>query len=189
MGRRFFDLGTDEYIDGRWYLGEPIGQDGQEVDDVWKFSDGLPIDISERLRFPVARPGKALDIEFAGVGLTPVVTERVAAVFRRLAPKDVQLFSVDVIGESGPYFLLNVIRKIRCIDDEASLDVQFRTSPEFKERIGEYRSVIGLRIDKSKVGDARVFRTWGWLTPIIVDEEVKEALEAAGSSGGKFDEV
>jgi len=46
-----------------------------------------------------------------------------------------------------------------------------------------------LRIDKSKVGDARVFRLWGWHPPIIVDEEIKEALERTGIVGGLFDEV
>lgn len=48
---------------------------------------------------------------------------------------------------------------------------------------------MGLRIDTSKVGDARVFRTWGWHSPIIVDEEIKDALEANGIFGGKFEEV
>ncbi|MBU8899802.1 hypothetical protein KRR26_29740 [Corallococcus sp. M34] len=117
------------------------------------------------------------------------MTERVASVFRALASHDVQLFPVVVIGEPGPYFLLNVVRKIRCVDEEVSLEVQFRTAPEFKDRIEEYRSVIGLRIDKSKVGDARAFRTWGWRTPLTVDEGIKQALEATRCSGGKFDEA
>ncbi|QDE72035.1 hypothetical protein BHS09_36450 [Myxococcus xanthus] len=189
MERRFFDLGADEYVKGRWYLGDPTGMNGKEIEDVWQFADGNAVEIFERLRFPVRRPGVALDIDFAGVGLAPVVTERVASVFRELAPDDVQLFPVDVAGESRPYFLLNVARKIRCIDEEASEEVQIRTAEEYTDRIGEYCSVMGLRIDKSKVGAARVFRLWGWRVPLIVDEEIKDALEANGIFGGKFEEV
>jgi hypothetical protein len=57
------------------------------------------------------------------------------------------------------------------------------------ERVGEYRSVSGLRIDPSSVGDARVFRLWGWHLPIIVDEDIKEALEHAGIVGAVFKDV
>ena len=130
-----------------------------------------------------------IDIEFAGAGGTPVVSERVASVFRDLAPSDVQLFPVEVEGESRPYFILNVARTICCIDDAACEEVEIRTAEDYAERVGEYRSVIGLKIDKSKVGNARVFRTWGWSPPIIVDEGIKDALEANGIFGGKFEVV
>ncbi|WP_425537604.1 imm11 family protein [Myxococcus fulvus] len=73
--------------------------------------------------------------------------------------------------------------------DEASEEVQLRTAEDHEDRIGEYGSVIGLRIDKSKVGAEKVFRLWGWRVPLIVDEEVKDALEANGIQGGRFDEV
>ncbi|NVI97469.1 hypothetical protein HV824_04950 [Myxococcus sp. AM009] len=42
---------------------------------------------------------------------------------------------------------------------------------------------------KAKVRDARVFRLWGYHIPIIVDEEIKAALEVNGIVGGKFEEV
>ncbi|WP_426734637.1 imm11 family protein [Myxococcus faecalis] len=189
MERRFFDLSSDEYVKGRWYLGDPVRLDGGEVEDVWRFSDGVPVELSERLRVPVRTPGTALDIEFAGVGLVPIVSSRVASVFRELAPHDVQLFPVEVEGTSETWFLLNVARQLRCIDDEASEEVQLRTAEDHEDRIGEYGSVIGLRIDKSKVGAEKVFRLWGWRVPLIVDEEVKDALEANGIQGGRFDEV
>ncbi|MFY1829499.1 imm11 family protein [Myxococcus fulvus] len=189
MERRFFDLSSDEYVKGRWYLGDPTYVNGGVVEDVWRFSDGLPVSLSENLRVPVRTSGTALDIEFAGAGLVPIVSSRVASIFRELAPDDVQLFPIDVEGAEGAWFLLNVAKQLRCIDDEASEEVQLRTAEDYEERIGEYCSVIGLRIDKSKVGSARVFRLWGWRVPLIVDEEVKNALEANGILGGRFDEV
>jgi hypothetical protein len=46
-----------------------------------------------------------------------------------------------------------------------------------------------MRIDTTKVGNAKVFRTWGWTIALIVSEDVKEALERAGVTGVKFEEV
>ncbi|QDE84463.1 imm11 family protein [Myxococcus xanthus] len=191
MERRFFELKADMYVKGRWYLSDPADSDGREIDDIWQFTEGRQVELSERLRIPIYRPGEPLDIEFAGSGNTPIVSERVATIFRDMAPDDVQLFPVTVDGRSEPYFLLNVARMIRCIDDAACREVQFFTADEelHAHRAGEYRYVAGLRIDKSKVGDARVFRLWGWYLPIILDEEIKDALEANGIFGGKFEEV
>ncbi|WP_426735788.1 imm11 family protein [Myxococcus faecalis] len=192
MERRFFSMKMDVYLKGgRWRLDDLVDARGQPLEDPWRFGQGKPVGLQERLRVPVEQPGEPLDIAFAGTGLTPIVAERVATLFRELASDDVQLFPVDVEGQSQPYFILNVAREIRGIDDAACREVQRITADEplHAELVGQYRSVIGLRIDRAKVGEARVFRLWGWPTPIIVDEELKEALEANGVFGAKFDEV
>ncbi|AKJ07745.1 Hypothetical protein AA314_09371 [Archangium gephyra] len=46
-----------------------------------------------------------------------------------------------------------------------------------------------MRIDPSKVGDAEIFRPWGWQTIILVSERVKQAMEEAGVTGTRFTEV
>lgn len=190
MEQRFFDLSIDVYVPGRWYLAEPKNLAGDEIDDIWKFSSGQPVELCDRLRIPIYRLGKPLDFTTAGAGRTPILSARAASVFRALALRDAQLFPVEVEGETEPYYLLNVARQIRCIDDAACEEVQFYTSEGVQaHRAGEYRSVSGLRIDTSKVGDARVFRLWGWYPPIIVGGEIKDALERTGIVGGRFDEV
>ncbi|WP_307733026.1 imm11 family protein [Stigmatella ashevillensis] len=81
-------------------------------------------------------------------------------------------------------------REIQCIDDAACEEVQLWTPEDGRpDRVGQYHVVSGLRIDMSKVGHARVFRLWGYHPPIIVDGEIKEALERTGIVGGRFDEV
>jgi hypothetical protein len=104
MERQFFRLGIDVYVVGRWYLGEPTSLAGQELEDVWEFSYGQPVDVRERLRVPIDRPGKPLDFDTAGVGQAPIVNARVASVFREMAPNDVQLFPVEIQGQADPYF-------------------------------------------------------------------------------------
>ncbi len=187
---RFFNLKVDVYVPGRWYLAAPTLPDGQRLDDPWVFTRGMRIDDPGRLLVPIQRPGNSLDFTTAGMGSTPILSEQAAVVFRELASHDTQLFPVDVEGQREPYHLLVVARTIRCIDDEACVEARYYTPEDGRpERVGEYQAVLGLRIDKSKVGDARVFKTWGWHPALIVDGEVKVALEQAGIIGGYFEEV
>ncbi|ADO75997.1 conserved uncharacterized protein [Stigmatella aurantiaca DW4/3-1] len=79
---------------------------------------------------------------------------------------------------------------IPCIDDAACEEARLWTPEDGRpDRVGQYHAVSGLRIDASKVGDAHVFRRWGYHPPIIMDGEIKEALERTGIVGGRFDEV
>lgn len=187
---RFFNLKIDVYVSGRWYMSEPVTPDGQELDDVWMFTRGERIESPGQLVIPIQRPGVPLDYTTAGFGSTPIVSDRVAKVFRVFAPQDTQLFPVEVEGQTEPHHLLVVARKVRCIDDPSCEEARlFTAEGEWPERAGEYEVVSGLRIDKSKVGDARVFKLWGWRPALIVAGEIKDALEQVGISGGRFEEA
>ncbi|WP_375755886.1 imm11 family protein [Corallococcus exercitus] len=142
------------------------------------------------MKIPVDHAGQSLDFTLAGIGLAPVIQAEAAAILTRLAPDDVQLLPVTVGSEPGPHFLVNVLRLVRCIDDEASEEVQYWKPEDGRpEKVGKYRDVSGLRIDPAKVGDARIFRTWGWTVALIVAEDIKEALEQANITGVTFREV
>jgi hypothetical protein len=189
MPNRYFDLTDDVYISGRWDLGRPLDEQGQKMED-WLFTKGEPAAIKGRPRIPLrGGDGEALDFSEAGIGV-PLVSARVAAVFAELAPKDVQLIPVDVEAHAKPFYILVCTRLVKCIDDEASEEVRY-WRPEHGQpaRVGEYRSVSGMRIDPSKVGEARVLRPWGWDGVLIVSEAIKEALERMGATGAKFKEV
>ncbi|WP_342747659.1 imm11 family protein [Melittangium boletus] len=148
-----------------------------------------PALVEGRLRVPVDQPGEPLDFSLADMGAVPVVSEKVATLLVQMAPNDVQLFPVDV-DTPGPYFVVNVIRLVKCIDDQASEEVRY-WMPEHgrPDRVGTYSSVSGMRIDPKTVGDAKVFRTWGWHIALIIAEDIKDALERAGITGARFTEV
>jgi hypothetical protein len=186
---RYFRLREDMTVPGRWLLGTPIDAEGQETGS-WLFMRGEPANIGGPLRVPIYHPGAALDFSLADAGGFPVVTQKVASVLSEMAPGDVQLFPVTVESQPEPYFLVNVVRTVRCIDDEASEEVRYWKPEDGQpERVGEYRVVAGMCIDPSKVGEAKVFRPWGWRVALIVAEEVKEALERTGATGIDFREV
>src|SRR5690606_30425219 len=111
-------------------------------------------------------------------------------VFAELAPSDIQLIPVSVDSQAERYFILNSLRVVKCIDDAACKEVQRYTEQDCQpDLVGEYRNVVGMKIDASKVGATRVFRPWGWPVVLVVSEEIKEALERTSTTGIKFEEV
>jgi hypothetical protein len=189
MTKRYFELNDDMSRPDRWLLGDPIDEQQKEVRAL-QFMSGEPTRFDGRLRVPVYHAGTSLDFTCVDTGGFPVVTEKVARVLATLAPGDVQLFPVEVESRPEPYFLVNVARRVKCIDEAASKEVLLEDPEEnWPDELGYYQAVYGMRIDPSQVGDAKVFRPWGYTGTLLVAEDVKAALERTGASGLRFTDV
>jgi hypothetical protein len=187
MSQRFFDLSDDVYVPHRWHLKTPIDSQGRRVHD-WDFKRGMPVQVEGRLTIPVEVAGTPLDFSEAGLSI-PVVHVKVASMLSELAPDDVQLIPADIEGQPEQYLVLVATRLIRCIDEKASRILLWTHEDGVPHKVGQYRDVRGLRIDKEKVGNAKVFRPEGWQVVLIVSEEIKVALEDMGATGTRFEEV
>ncbi|HYO70252.1 MAG TPA: DUF1629 domain-containing protein [Archangium sp.] len=185
---KYYKMYDDVYVPERWHLRLPVDEQGEWI-DTWQFHEGRVLAIKGSIRFPVKPGGVALEYtESMGV---PIIHRRVVSLFERLGlQKEVQFLPVEVEGQTEPWFILNVLRVIRCIDD-ARCDEVFYWEPEDGEpdRIGEYQNVRGLKVDVEKIGDAHILRPWGWRVVLIVSEHVKHAMEAEGITGARFLEV
>ena len=185
---RYFELMDDRRPQPRWHLGSPVDEQGEEIDP-WQFKHGKWLELSCMPRFPLDIPGFSLDYCWAAFSI-PVVHGRVVEIFERLHVKDVQFIPAHVEGHEGPYFILNALNIIRCIDDARCGEVRYwKPEDNRPDKLGQYRVVSAMRIDPAKVGDARVFRTWGWRVALIISEDLKQALEAKGITGTRFVEV
>jgi hypothetical protein len=186
---RYYDLWDNMLIPGRWHVHSPVDDLGREVDP-WQFKEARKLTLEGPPVFPLARTGDALDFTLTGLTI-PLVHRRFISIFERLGlQEEVQLIPARVEGQQEPYFILNVLQKFRCIDDARCEEVLYWLPEDNRpDKVGKYRNVAGLRIDPSKVGEARVFRLWGWRSPIIVSEHVKQALEDERFTGPKFIEV
>jgi hypothetical protein len=189
MAQRYFELTEDMTSPDRWLLGDPLDEQEKEVRALL-FMSGEPTRFDGRLRVPVYHPGTSLDLTCVDTGGFPVVTEKVARVLAELAPGDVQLFPADVESRPEIYFVVNVARRVKCIDDDRCAEVRYgEPEDNWPDELGHYRAVYGMRIAPSLVGDAKVFRPWGYTGSLLVAEDVKEALERTGATGLKFVEV
>jgi hypothetical protein len=187
MSQRFFKLSDDRYVPHRWHLDTPIDRQGRAVFD-WDFTCGEPVHVEGRLEIPVEIAGRPLDYSWAGTGV-PVVHAKVASMLAERAPDDVQLIPVDIEGQPEHYCVLVATRLIRCIDEKASEVSLWTPEHGVPEKVGQYMGVDRLRIDKEKVGNAKVFRPEGWEVALIVAEEIKDAMERMGATGTRFEEV
>lgn len=187
MPQRFFTLADDLYESQRWYLATPIDNQGRKVND-WDFKRGRPVDVEGRLKIPIKIPGRHLDFCWAGLSI-PVVHVKIASMLSELAPNDIQLIPADIEGQPDQYLVLVVTRLIRCIDEKASRILLWTVEDGVPKKVGQYRDVRDLRIDKTLVRDAKVFRPEGWSGTLIVSEELKDAMERMGATGTRFEEV
>ncbi|WP_224241935.1 imm11 family protein [Hyalangium gracile] len=182
----YYDLQDDMRIPGRWHLRSPRDERGQAVAP-WQFRKGQRIAPPGMIRFPVGPGGIPQDFTLASSAI-PVVHARVVRLLERLGAQDqVQFLPARIEGHEEPYFILNTLRVIRCIDDARSEEVRYwKPEDNRPDKEGEYRNVAGLRIAPSKVGGSLLFRPWGWTIALIVSEELKHAMEQEGVTGTKF---
>jgi hypothetical protein len=176
-----------------WTLQGPFDERGARLVDPWQYTDGQHLDVANTAApptFRIAQPaGSPLDFNISGLGI-PVVPERIVRIFEQLGIQDVQFLPAKVASHPEPWFILNVTRVVRCIDDARCRQVNyFRPEDGQPEKVGTYRAVHGMRIDPTKVEGARIFRPWGWLVAIVVSQDIKEALEQEHVTGTKFIEV
>jgi hypothetical protein len=187
MSPRFFELADDVYAPHRWHLATPLDSQGQMVHD-WDFTKGAPVRVEGRLKIPIEIAGRPLDFSEAGLSI-PIVHVKVASMLSELAPGDVQLVPADIEGQPDQYLVFVATRLIRCIDEQASRILLWTVEDGVPKKVGKYRDVRDLRIDKAKVGNAKVFRPEGWQVVLIVSEEIKDAMERMGATGTRFEEV
>lgn len=185
----YFRLRDDMKAPGRWVLGAPLDPTGGEIDP-WQFEKGKPLELGFTPGFPLLVQGRPLEFSCAAFGI-PVVHGRSVQLFERLnLQQEVRFIPVRVADFLEPNFILNTLRTVRCIDEVRSQDIEhWRPEHGEPDRVGEYRAVHGLKVDPTKIGDARIFRTWGWSTALIIAEDIKQALETEGLTGTRFVEV
>ena len=185
--RRFFDLIDDRESLTRWHLDSPTDPQGKEIDP-WQFLNGGPLALGCVPRIAIQHEGLPLDFTWAGLSTTPVVTQRFVHVLEQLGIlPEVQLIPARVEGQPGPHFLLNVLNLIRCIDEARCHTVRYWKPEDGEpERVGQYKTVYGLKVDPSRIGAAHLFRAWGWRVTLFVSGELKDALQQEGVSGLYF---
>ncbi|MFP2932204.1 imm11 family protein [Pyxidicoccus sp. 3LG] len=154
------------------------------------FGEGRFLSDPGPMKARVRSPGAKRAFMFAGIERVPVVSEAVANVFRSLAPDDVQLFPLTVEGEAEPFFIVNVVKVVDCIDEANCKEVhRYDEEDPFPEYAGEYRAIYGLRIAPEKIQGAGAFRLKRFKPAFVISEELKAALEAAGNLGVALERV
>lgn len=190
LQNKYFELRDDMSSPDRWVVEQTGFDEKGRKSDVWQFTRGAPLELEGRPVLGITYPGPALEFSLTAMG-TPVVAQRVVSLFEPLGLQhEVQFISALLEGWAEPYFILNTLRLIRCIDVDRCEEVRlWEPRHGDPKKVGQYRNVVGLRVDPAKIGDTHVLRPWGWRGTLIVSERIKQIMERAGITGTKFVEV
>ena len=186
---KYYDVWDDRESTDRWHLKRPFDKNGSPLDP-WQFKAGRILAFERPPVFRISHPGRPLEFTLSGFTL-PVVHGRVVSILERLDLRDqVQFVPARIVDVPEPYYILNALKIIRCIDDARCQEVR-RWGPDDgePERVGEYRNVVGMRVDPTRIGVADVLRPWGWEVALLVSERVKLALETERVTGPRFTEA
>nr|WP_297532747.1 DUF1629 domain-containing protein [uncultured Roseateles sp.] len=184
--KNFYRLLADPSIEDRWFLGAPIDPSGSEI-DARIFTDGVPVPSQPRLHVPVGVEGTRVGFNFAAFDMLispAVVNEKL----EELVGPAIQRIPV-VVGEDQSFEILNVCERVACLDDSRSQVMRWTASDGRPDKVGQYRMVIGLKIDGSRVEGRQIFRVAGWGIALIVSDDVKRLLEKCGLSGVVYQRV
>ena len=102
----------------QWFLNQPVAINGEEIDPR-DFTGPKPYRGARPAAVHIGNPGRELAFNLGAFDM-PVVSTRVANVFRTICPGDIELFSVDIGGARDSYQILNVLHEFKCLDEARS---------------------------------------------------------------------
>ena len=102
----------------RWFLGSPVTEDGEEL-DARVFLEGRALDALGRLRLPITQEGSHQEFTMADWEM-PVLENSFVDELLSVAPDDVQVIPIAIEGDPRLFSVLNVLRRIRCLDESRS---------------------------------------------------------------------
>jgi hypothetical protein len=181
---RHFSISDSFTRSDRWYLGAPKKENGEEIDPRI-FTRGEPVAIRDDLYVPVDQGTRPLDFTLAAFDM-PVVKTHVAAIIETCAAENIQRIPVFVGANLKGYEILNVLPKLKALNETHSEISYWRPEDGWPERVGEYSGVAKIVLKKDIVRGVRIFRLNGWEVPIIIDEVLQAALSEARVTGIQF---
>ncbi len=186
---KYFDVRADDkQFVNLWFLDEPISENGVAI-DARLFTYGKAYKGVAPHSVPVQQNGKQIAFNLAAFDM-PVVSNRIASVLGAVAANDCEFFPVVVEATNLGMSIVNVVRRIECVDESRCEDVlKWRPEDNRPDRVGSYRSIGGLRIDPDKAEGHHMFRISGWEVALIVSEVIRAELESIENLGIVFDEV
>jgi hypothetical protein len=184
----------------RWHLTRLENQSGVELDPRL-FTEGLkyggeisyPRPVSDSLRTTIDLPLRIavkkgcdqLDFTFGPFNL-PVVSSRIAEHLEAHCKSYIQLLPLEIAGSNRRFEVLNVLCVIDAVDRQRS-EISWRRDDSRSDTLqGSIGGIANLVLRDDIICESPIFRLKDWELPLIVDEELKHALETMHPAGIRF---
>lgn len=184
--KKFFDIHASVF--NRWVLGSPLDPQGCEVDPRL-FIAGKRVAELPLLTIPVAQVGEVVDFNLAAFDM-PVTPRKFNEALERLVGDAIQRIPVTIQGYSDRFEILNLCETVDCLDEIKTKHVMKWNNIDGRlDKIGEYRMIVGLQVDPSRIGRHHIFRLGGWEISPICSEDIKNFMESFELTGVHFEAV
>jgi hypothetical protein len=184
---RYYELLADPEATSRWYLKSPLDSDDNEVDPR-TFTQGVPVNILQSLRLPLRRAGDRVDFNFCDFDMIVTPSDLNSGLESLVGPA-IQRIPIAIEDQNEMFEILNVCKRIECVDESRSLATKWTAENGRPEKIGQYRMIVSLKIDASAAKGHDIFRVSGWPIAVIVSERVKRFFESRKVSGLNYERV
>lgn len=183
--KKLFQIRPDHIqFPDQWFLDDPETADGLEIDPR-DFTDGVPYRGPVPSVANIGNPGKELAFNLGAFDM-PVVSAAVAEIIWRIAPLDVQCFSIHIPGAADTYHILNAVYSLDCLDEERSEFTRWQEGDHRSDLIGQYHMISTIRIDSLRTHDHHIFRILNWPVALLVSDTIKDALADIPNLGVVF---
>jgi hypothetical protein len=202
MSASYYQL-IDDPTPDRWYLKGLWDKAGRKLDprdfrygDSIEFvpslrvhsEDGALVEAKFPLRTGLRKNGSPLDFTFASFDM-PIVRGHVARLLCEIDEPAFQVFPVAVDGYSEDFFILNVCRRLECIDREKS-DAEWWNLPDCPpDKVGKPSAIFSLVVDRELAQPYHAFRVADWEIALVVSDRIRLAFQQTGVRGVRFQEV
>ncbi len=185
MSATYYRLVSDfENLPDQWFLRGPLSADGETIDPC-EFTEGVPYTGPVPVRVPVRQLGKEAAFSLGALDL-PVVSQTVREIIERVAPGAAEYFPVIIEGAKCNYAILNITRRVECLDEGRSEFTLWTEEDDSPELVGHYRMISMVCIDHSRAAGHHLFRLSRWTLDILVSDTLKSAIEDLPNLGVAF---
>jgi uncharacterized protein DUF1629 len=184
MGSSYYRVLADPTKNDRWFLDDPLAENGQVI-DAREFTRGTFYEGPRPAVVPIAQSGKVANFNFGAFDM-PVTSERIAGTIQSFALNGIQVFPVTINSQDDRFAIINVLAKLRCLDEKLSEIMRWEPEDGRPDEVGQYRMITNLRIDPQRCRGSHVFRVEGWEIALIVSGDVKNAIECDCELGAAF---
>lgn len=147
------------------------------------FNEGKFVSMNKDLYTTQLWGKKYTDFHY-GVAFAIYINEKIVSCLKAVGETNFQLIPIVVYPGEKPYYILNILNIIDCVDRENSI---FRLITEGDERpdlLGEFYTFDKMILDRTKVPkDVRIFRLKGYNLPVFVTKELAEEFKKQNIQG------
>lgn len=185
MSNKYYRIVVNPMNYDGWFLGGPVNPKGEKIDPR-KFVKGFFIeDLSEELVLPIKKKGQPLNF-LLGSHDMPVVRQNIAEAIEKIVTKDVQRISVLIENGITGYEILNVIKRLDCVDENRSEAIRWTEADHRPDLAGKYRVIREMKLRYDLIDNAHIFRIQNYEIALIVSEKLKKILEELRTEGISF---